>query len=472
MSPSPKDSSVRRLGGQTKVIPADSFHRLGALHQLTLEAFLSDSRDELIFRVLNRSRVLVGHDRAVLWGLEGSRPALLGVSGTATVVEHAPLIEEWRDLVRDLRQPATRQVLAVDAFATAGAAWTRHAERYEGLQVLWLPLAVKDRLIGGLWLERWNGPAFDESDLKLGQSLMLGYAAAWTKHRPLLRLRDWLFGAWRRPVILAAALAFAAVLIFGRARLRVAARCEVVPVEPEVVTAPLQATIERVLVRSGDPVQAPRAGEPGTVLFRYDSRDIRGDLETAKERLRLRRTMLREAQKQGLDDPAERARIRELAHALARERIDYELAAYTAARLVVRARTDGVALVDQPEAWTGRPVEVGQQVLRVVRPDRTRLRIWIPEADNIEFDRNVPGVAVLNASTERSRTIALRFVEIHALPDDKGVQSFEAEADWVDPEADVQLGQQGTAFLYGDSVPLGYWLLRKPLATIRQFLGL
>ena len=49
---------------------------------------------------------------------------------------------------------------------------------------------------------------------------------------------------------------------------------------------------------------------------------------------------------------------------------------------------------------------------------------------------------------------------------------FRAEADWHDHARQVKLGLQGSAVLYGDSVPLGYWLLRRPLAGARKFVGI
>ena len=40
------------------------------------------------------------------------------------------------------------------------------------------------------------------------------------------------------------------------------------------------------------------------------------------------------------------------------------------------------------------------------------------------------------------------------------------------PGPDVKMGLKGTAILYGDEVPLGYWLIRRPLAAVRRFIGI
>jgi len=35
-----------------------------------------------------------------------------------------------------------------------------------------------------------------------------------------------------------------------------------------------------------------------------------------------------------------------------------------------------------------------------------------------------------------------------------------------------RIGTRGVAKLYGETAPLGYWLLRRPLTIARQFLGI
>ena len=47
-----------------------------------------------------------------------------------------------------------------------------------------------------------------------------------------------------------------------------------------------------------------------------------------------------------------------------------------------------------------------------------------------------------------------------------------AEGDWVKPVTDVKLGVKGSAVLYGERVSLLYYIFRKPLMTVRDFLGI
>ena len=42
----------------------------------------------------------------------------------------------------------------------------------------------------------------------------------------------------------------------------------------------------------------------------------------------------------------------------------------------------------------------------------------------------------------------------------------------ADPGEGLRLGIRGTAQIAGDEVPLAFWLFRKPLTTVRQWLGI
>ena len=109
--------------------PNRSFEQLGLLHQLTLEAGLSQTRQQLVFRILNRTVALAPYDRAVLWALAPRGPRLLGVSGETSVQAQSLLCEEWREAIRALPKTDQPVVAAVASLASAHAAWQRLSER-------------------------------------------------------------------------------------------------------------------------------------------------------------------------------------------------------------------------------------------------------------------------------------------------------------------------------------------------------
>ena len=110
--------------------------------------------------------------------------------------------------------------------------------------------------------------------------------------------------------------------------------------------------------------------------------------------------------------------------------------------------------------------------MMIVDPSKTKVRVSLPDGDNIAFDHERPVKVILDSDPGSSRLAKLRYLANHSQLDKKGQPAFNAEAQWLAPASDTKMGLQGTAVLYGQDVPLGYWLARRPLAAVRKHLGL
>jgi len=80
---------------------------------------------------------------------------------------------------------------------------------------------------------------------------------------------------------------------------------------------------------------------------------------------------------------------------------------------------------------------------------------------------------ILNINPAQSYEADLIYVANESLVTAQGVPSFVAEASWVNKQPlNTKLGLKGTAILYGDRVSLFYFIIRKPWATARHYVGL
>lgn len=447
-------------------VSVEAFEALAALQQLTLEAGLSESLPQLIFRILNRSVGYCRYDRAALWGLCGRHPKLLGVSGQVDVKQYTPLVSDWRRVVTALPEPAAAAIVDGTQLGALTPMWEDLAQRTRGLSVAWLPIVVEGRPVAGLWLERWGSARFTENDLARLGSLAVAYGVAWRsvarRRGPLMRLVQ----SRRRLAGAALAAALLAVLCLVNVPLRVVAPCEIVPKDPVAVAAPLNGVLDKVPVLPGRQVAA------GELLAVYDKRVALEELKVARQQVQIIESDLQRARVQAFDDPTARAQIALLENRLEQERTRLRIAQYRADRLEVRAPVAGTLMLNDPQEWSGRPVQVGERLMMIVNPRKTKVRVWLPEHDNIAFDRQRPLAVVLDSDPRRSRPAVLRFLANHSQVNRAGQVGFRAEADWLDPTPDLKPGLQGSAVLYGPNVPLGYWLVRRPLAAVRQFLGL
>lgn len=436
--------------------PSPAFLTLAVIQRLLLEAGNAGTRRELIFHILNRSVEIARYDRAVLWDLRRKRPVLMGVSGTSAADGHSALVGRWRELVEGIPERDKPRILSV--------ASGEGEKRFEQ-SVLWLPLRTRGECHAGLWLERWSAPAWSENDAKILAPLVTGYGNAFRPFFPEGRLARF---ARRRATWAAAvaALAAFAVLFFARAPLRIVAVCEVVPNRPYLVNAPIDGVIEEVLVRPGQEV-----GE-GDELFVYAGEAAAEEYNVAWQQADMVRSDLARARAQALGDRAARAQVRILESRVRQEEARLEAAEFRLGRLRVRAGRPGVALVGEQAEWRGRPVATGEAIMMLVDPGDSKVRIWLPQDDRIDFDPAQPVSIMLNAESGGSRLADLEYVAAHAQPGPEGVYGFMAEARWRDGSEGVNIGMRGIAVVYGERVRLGYWLFRKPLASVRRFLGI
>ena len=70
--------------------------------------------------------------------------------------------------------------------------------------------------------------------------------------------------------------------------------------------------------------------------------------------------------------------------------------------------------------------QVGERLMMIVDPERTKLRIWLPEHDNINFDWDKPLTVILDSDPSSSRTARLVFVANHRQINPDGLTCFRA----------------------------------------------
>jgi multidrug resistance efflux pump len=151
--------------------------------------------------------------------------------------------------------------------------------------------------------------------------------------------------------------------------------------------------------------------------------------------------------------------------------VDMNFAADQLARVQVKAAREGVAVFADVNDWTGKAVSVGEKVLVLADPGKVELTGYLPVADQIALKPGAdvtfyPKASPFTAYHARVETVAYR-----AAPTDEAVLAYRVKARFVKGEAVPRLGLMGTARLYAGRVPLIYYLLRRPLASLRQWLG-
>lgn len=433
---------------------------VSAINRLTIKAFSTDKQQALIFLILNDTAQVIRYDRSLLWNLEQRKPKLLGVSGQVKVNVSTDLAKTWQRLVQDLKDPNKSRILTSEDFNREQGLWESYQKSSYRPAVLWVPIVSRQKIRMGFWLERWEGREWTQQEGEILQSLAQSYGIAWEKFlsRTPAYLKKWL---WKGALALAVL-----ALLFIRIPLRVVAPCEVVPKDPYLITAPLEDIIEKITVKPGQTLKADE------VVAEYDKRVALQTLKIAQEQTRVAEQDLSRAKTLAFRDEKSLAEVSVLTAKLKKEEANLSLAKYRASQLLIRTPIAGIAMLENPDEWRGKPVKVGEKILLIIDPEKTKIRLWIPEKDHVILDLSQPIKIFLNTTPTVNRTAFLSFISNASSVTEKNVVSFMAEADWKEYQPDVRPGLKGTAILYGERVSLFYWLIRKPWGSFREYVGI
>ena len=437
---------------------------LSTLVQLVKRARHAGSMQELGFIVVNETHSLVPYRQAALWRRDRhGKGRVAALSGVPVVERNAPFVL-WLERVfagLDHKVPAAaaRPVVAGDLPPALAQEW---AEWLPANAVLVPLVSPVQGALGALLVAREQ--PWSEAERYLLQEIADGYAHAWMG---LAGRRRSLFGRLpgRRGFV---RLAIAVVLIaclWLPITLTALAPAEVTPFEPTVVRAPLDGVVDRFVIQPNEIVTE------GQLLLELDPRAIENKLEVAAKALAVAEAEYRQAAQQAVFDDKSRAQLAILKGRTDQRRADMVYAKSLLERIHVTATRGGIALLDNPNDWVGRPVTIGERLMEIADPTQAELEVWLPVADAISLE---PGARIdffLNVAPEAPLAATLRQANYQATLSPGGVLAYRLKAELADKTRPPRIGLRGTAKVHGDPVTLFYYLIRRPLAAARQLVG-
>ena len=145
------------------------------------------------------------------------------------------------------------------------------------------------------------------------------------------------------------------------------------------------------------------------------------------------------------------------------------------ARIDVVAAREGVAVFGDPDDWLGRPVTTGERIMLLANPAKPGVLINLPVADAVVLEPGAKVKLFLTVLPLSPLAATVSESSYQASLSPEGVASYRLRAVFEPGQTQqehVRIGLRGTAKIYGERVLLGYYLFRRPLATVREWTGL
>jgi multidrug efflux pump subunit AcrA (membrane-fusion protein) len=409
------------------------------------------------FVLLNRTREAWPYQIAVL----REEGAVAGHSGVGQLDAQGPYGQWLGRLVKalDTRPAGPLALEEVGSLAEEGAQyWPSH--------LLWLPHAPGSALLLARdlpWslreaeqLERW-WQSWRHDDAQAGLAASAG------RHRPLsMRWRE----RWKGRRMRQAALAVAALLLVlgWPVHLTLRAPGELVPRHPVAVRTAIDGTVRSLEVEPNQPVKA------GQVLAELDGASWQARLQVARHALATAEAEWRQVNQQLLNDPRARSQLAAAQGRYEEKRAEANYLAQQVQRTTLVAPRDGVVLIQDPGSWPGRTVATGETIMKLAQPEDQELEAWLAVGDAVDLAPGTP--MTLHLASRPGQPVTAR-LQLYA---------FEAEQrpdlglgyrlrGTLDAAPTERLGARGTVRIDGPRVPLLYWLMRRPLAALREATG-
>jgi HlyD family secretion protein/Biotin-lipoyl like len=444
---------------------------LATLLQLGRHVREAESVTVIGFVAVNETRQLFEYRQAALGRVSTLGEALPGevmaISGLPQPDPQAPYVQWLRQVFRhlaqrDLPSPATavRPLRATDLPELLASDWSA-----------WLPehaLLVPLQGPGGhchanLLLAR--EAAWDSHEMSLGAELghAYGYALAGfgASQSWLERLQLWLLPARNRWKLIAALL----IICLFPVHLSVLAPAEVVPLEPFPIRAPQDGVVDQFHVR---PNQTVKAGDP---LFDLDTTVLRSRLGVARKAYAVASEEYRQAAQLALNDERSKLDMTVKKGNLDARTVELDYSKESLERVQIKAPRDGVAVFADANDWQGRALSAGERVLTLADPNKVELAVALPVAEAFELESGARTTLYPQGSVLSSYDGHVTSVAYRAEPTPEGVLAYRVKVRFDTNETLPRLGMHGTAKIRGGRAPLIYYVLRRPLAGARQWLG-
>lgn len=440
---------------------------VAALLKLEQQLRSASEPAQLFYSIVNETHQCVPYTQAVLFsGQDVASMELIAASDLATVDYTSPFVVWLQSLIKSISQDDLPQK-SVEVMQTQMADMlSKEWQQFSPEHLLWVPLKVaanEGALTGVLLLfrtERWSETEKALMD-HLGGSM--GHAMfAWRRWHPLKRFRNIL----KQRKVVVTVLCLILAVMWLPVRLNALAPVEVIAKEPATIAAPIDGAVKKVLV---EPNQQVRLGDP---LVQFDDTELSSEFDVSQQALLVAQAELKTASQSGFLDPSQKSKFAELDARVKLREAELEYARSRLEKALVRAPESGIAVLGDPDQWQGRPASVGEKILLLADPAAVELEIMLPVKDSVALEQGASATIFFDSDPLNAYSAIVNHAEYRPTKTPDDVLAFRLIATLSSSDrAPPRIGSRGTAKVYGDEVRLFFYLFRRPITSLRQWLG-
>ncbi len=444
------------------------------------EVRLCKSEIELSFLMVNRSSLFINAALVVYWQRSPSGKITIKRASNISQIDvnTTPLLQKIEQLCATIVAQKNQQVRELQSLEISEL----HLEQFynwNNTAVLWCPLKFTEHTDrqGNLSADQYkknDGLVFlrdkpwNNENIVIASRLseMYGFALQVLSNKPS-RYQNF-YSFLKKPLLLIIVLTG---MMFLPVRQSVIAPATIIATQPDVVTAPIDGVIEEIKVTANEIVTNNQ------ILLKFDQSSIKNRYEVATKILKVSQAKYHKAQQLSFNNSEMKAQLALLKAQMEQRSAEVSYAKQLLERTVVRATRAGIAIIDDINSLTGKPVLVGERIMTIADPEQFEIEIELPINDAIIMTVGAEVDFFLNIAPANALSAELYYVGYSANVTTQGVLAYRLLARFRNSRIDnvaqiTRIGLKGSAKIYGQEVSLFYYLFRRPLSVLRQTLGI
>jgi multidrug resistance efflux pump len=209
------------------------------------------------------------------------------------------------------------------------------------------------------------------------------------------------------------------------------------------------------------------------VLLSFQNTTLKNKYDIAERSVQVARAKELKATQSAFSDPAGRHEVAIAMAELKLSEAERDYAKDMLAKTVLVAPKDGLTIFSSRKDWEGKPVLQGERIIEIADPSRIEFGIDLSVKDAIVLHEGAEVKVFLDSDPLHAVKATLTRASYHAQPSAANGLSYTLFAKLNDSgDALPRIGYRGTAQVYGNSTFLGFYLFRRPIAALRQMIGM
>ncbi|MCP4936112.1 MAG: hypothetical protein GY927_18395 [bacterium] len=464
--PSAKSGRTAIPQASPSIKMSDSSTGLEMLLEIESQARKASTREELAFITANETRKLTGA-RQIFVFKAMKRMRLTNISGLPSIDRSAPLLQEIETIIEDFGRTIGNSKRHEFDVTPDPEGRTNSLDSYPFRHMLWVPFLTRsDKLSGGMLLAREQ--PWTKDDIVVADRLAETYQHALS----LLMAESLKISRWklkslpRRKLLLGTLIVMLAAMAIP-VPMSTLAPLEITAHNPFAVSATIEGVIEKILVNPGEKVAKDQP------IVRFSNTILRNRLEVAQREVLVAKAQLKKASQLAFSNKQGRHELRMAMANLSLKKSELDFSLEMLERATIKAQQAGTAIYSDKQSLIGKPLALGERIMLIGDPRQIDLAIDVTVGDAILLKPGARAKIFLDTDPLHAREAVVAFSDYRAHPVAGGTLAFRVVALFTDTNKNLpRIGVRGTAQIFGEKTYLAMYLFRRPLSSIRQWIGL